>query len=323
MKRCLILAVVLLSGVFNPTIALAATYPERPIRLVVPYPPGGTADLLARLVGAKLSDALKQSIAVDNRGGAGGNIAAEHVARSAPDGYTLLFGNVAVFSINPALYKTIPFDPIKDFAPVSLVATVPQMLLVHPSLPVNSVAELIQFAKARPGKIDYASGGIGSLTQLSVELLKTAANIDVVHVPFKGSGAALAAIAAGHVSVMIENIPTAMPFVKSGKLRALAVTTSQRSPLADRLPTIAESGFPGYDLSAWFGVQVPAGTSREIVSKLNAEIVRVIQEPETKNRLAGLGADPVTNSPEQFAAFIKSELAKWAKIVKDSGATAD
>jgi len=323
MKRCLILAVVLLSGVFNAAIAPAATYPERPIRLVVPYPPGGTADLLARLVGAKLSDALKQSIAVDNRGGAGGNIAAEHVARSAPDGYTLLFGNVAVFSINPALYKTIPFDPIKDFAPVSLVATVPQMLLVHPSLPVNSVAELIQFAKARPGKIDYASGGIGSLTQLSVELLKTAANIDVVHVPFKGSGAALAAIAAGHVSVMIENIPTAMPFVKSGKLRALAVTTSQRSPLADRLPTIAESGFPGYDLSAWFGVQVPAGTSREIVSKLNAEIVRVIQEPETKNRLAGLGADPVTNSPEQFAAFIKSELAKWAKIVKDSGATAD
>lgn len=321
MKRCLILAVVLLSGVFNPTIALAATYPERPIRLVVPYPPGGTADLLARLVGAKLSDALKQPIVVDNRGGAGGNIAAEHVARSKPDGYTLLFGNVAVFSINPTLYKTLPFDPIKDFAPVSLVGKVPQLLLVHPSLPVNSVAEFVQFAKARPGKIDYASGGVGSLTQLSVELLKTAANIYVVHIPYQGSGAALRAIAAGEVSMMIENIPTAMPFVKSGMLRALAVTTSQRSPLADWLPTIAESGFPGYDLSSWFGVLAPAGTSREIVSKLNAEIVRVIQAPETNDRLAGLGADPVTNSPEQFAAFIKSELAKWAKIVKVSGAT--
>jgi tripartite-type tricarboxylate transporter receptor subunit TctC len=298
-------------------------YPDRAVRLVVPYPPGGAADVLARLVAIPMGEAIKQPIVIDNKGGAGGNIAAEHVAKSAPDGYTLLFGNVAVFSINPTLYKQVPFDPIKDFAPISLVASVPQILIVHPSLPVNSVSELVQYVKARPGKINYGSGGVGSATQLAVEWLKSMAGIDMVHVPFKGSGPGLAALTAGQVSLMIENMPSALPFVRGGRVRALAVSTAKRSALAEQLPTIAESGFPGYDLSAWFGIQAPAGTPPAIVAQLNQAVVKSVQSPQIRERLATLGADPVTNSPEEFSAFIRSELPKWAKIIKVSGATAE
>ncbi len=323
MKRFLAICSSLVVSVACTLPACAQGYPDKSIRLVVPYPPGGTADLLARLISQGLGEGLKQPIVVDNRGGAGGNIAAEHVARAPADGYTLLFGNVAVFSINPALYKKVPFDPIRDFAPISLVASVPQILLVHPTMPANSVKELIDHARSNPGTLNYASGGIGSATQLAVELIKTSAQVDIVHVPFKGSGPGLAALAGGQVSMMIENVPTALPFVRSGKLRALAITTAQRSPLVSNLPTLAESGFPGYDLSAWFGIQAPAGTPAPIVARLNQEIVKAVQSPQTKERLSALGADPVANTPEAFAVFIKNELGKWAAIVKQSGATAD
>ncbi|MGE0875353.1 MAG: Bug family tripartite tricarboxylate transporter substrate binding protein [Burkholderiales bacterium] len=323
MKRFLAVCGALALALSGGTPVLAQSYPDKPVRLVVPYPPGGTADLLARLIGQALGDGLKQPIVVENRGGAGGNIAADYVARSPADGYTLLFGNVAVFSINPTLYKKIPFNPIKDFAPVSLVASVPQMLVVHPSMSVSSVKELVNLARSKPGELNYASGGIGSATQLAVELVKTTAGVNIVHVPFKGSGPALAALAGGQVSMMIENVPTALPFVRDGRLRALAITTAKRSSLVANLPTLAESGFPGYDLSAWFGVQAPAGTPPPIVARLNHEIVAAVQSPQLKERFASLGADPVTNTPEEFAVFIKNELEKWAVIVKQSGATAN
>jgi tripartite-type tricarboxylate transporter receptor subunit TctC len=303
--------------------AADSAYPSRPIELVVPYPPGGAADLLARLLTARLDEHLGQPVVVVNRGGAGGNIAAQSVAAAAADGYTLLFGNVAVFSINPNLYRKIPFDPIKDFAPISLVAVVPQVLVVHPSVPVKSVAEFVEYAKARPGKLNYASGSYGSATQLSMELLKTRASIDLFHVPYKGSGPALAAISAGQVSAMIENVPTALPFVRDGRLRALAVTSAQRSSMAPDLPTLAESGFPGYEMLAWFGVQAPDGTPPDVVRKLNLAVTKTVRSAEIRERMASLGAEPTANTPQEFAEFIRSELRKWGDIVKRSGAVID
>jgi tripartite-type tricarboxylate transporter receptor subunit TctC len=299
----------------------AAAYPARPIRFVVPYPPGGPLDIMARGVGAKLGEGWGQPVIVDNRPGAGGNIGADFVARSPADGYTLLMGAVATHAINPSLYGRISYDPVKDFAPVAMVAVVPNILVVHPSLPVHSVKELIELARARPGYLNFGSGSTGSTGHLAGELFKMLAGIDMAHIPYKGAAGAMQDLLSGQVQLMFDNLANALPQVKAGRLRALAVTTAQRSPSVPDLPTVAESGLPGFDLSTWFGVMVPAGTPAEIVGRLNAEIVRALLSRELRDRLAAMGAEPPPdNTPEHFAAFIRSEGAKYARVVRDSGA---
>ena len=310
-------------GTPSETLAAQVKYPERPIRLVVPYPPGGTADVMARLVGLKLGDTWGRSVVVDNRGGAGGNIATEMVARSESDGYTLLLCNAPVLAINPTLYKKVRFDPVKDFAPVGPIAEVPLFLVVHPSLPAKNFSEFFAYVKARSGKINYASGSVGSTTHLAAELFKTMTKVAMNHIPYKGSGPALAAMAAGEVTIMFELMPSAMPFVKAERLRALAVTSSKRSPLMPDLPTIAETGLPGYEVASWFAFCAPAGTPKTVVSKVNADMVSLIKTSEMQGQLLKLGAQPLTMSPGEFGAFIKSEIVKWSKVVKDSGAQLD
>ena len=292
--------------------------------MVVPYPPGGPLDIMARAIGQKLTEAWSQPVVVDNRAGAGGNIGADLVAKSAPDGYTLLMGAVATHAINPTLYGKMPYDPVKDFAPVALVAQVPNVLVVHPALPVKSVRQLIELARERPGNLNFGSGSTGSTGHLAGELFKTMAGVQMVHIPYKGGAPAMADLLAGQVQLMFDNLANALPNVKAGRLRALAVTTLARSPAMPELPTIAESGLPGFDLTTWFGVLVPAGTPPEIVAKLNAEIVRALNAKDMRERLEKMGAEPpANNTPEHFAAFIRAEAAKYAKVVDESGARVD
>ena len=303
--------------------AWAQAYPNHPIRLVVPFPAGGTTDILARDAAPKLTEALGQSVVVDNRPGAGGNIGADLVAKSAPDGYTLLMGTVGTHAINPSLYAKMPYDHVKDFAPVVLVAGVPNVLVVNPSLPVNSVADLIKLAKSKPGAINFASSGNGTSIHLSGELFKTMAGVDMTHVPYKGSAPALTDLMGGQVQVMFDNLPSSLQQIKAGKLRAIAVTSAKRSPALPDVPTIAESGLPGFEASSWFGVLAPAGTPPAIVARLNAEINKWLQSPEGKEQLLGQGAQAAGGTPEQFAAHIRAETDKWAKVVKASGAKVD
>ena len=304
--------------------ASAQGYPTKPIRLVVPYPAGGPLDIMARAIGQKLSEAWKQPVVVDNRAGAGGNIGADFVAKSAPDGYTLLMGAVATHAINPSLYSKIPYDPVKDFAPVALVAQVPNILVVNPAVPAKTVRELIALARAQPGTLNFGSGSTGSTGHLAGELFNTMAGVKMVHIPYKGAAPATADLLGGQVQLMFDNLASALPNVKAGKLRALAVTTLARSPAIPELPTIAESGLPGFDLTTWFGLLVPAGTPPEIVARLNAEIVRALDAKDMRERLEKMGAEPLSNNtPERFAAFIRSEAAKYARVVKDSGAKVD
>jgi tripartite-type tricarboxylate transporter receptor subunit TctC len=301
----------------------AEAWPARPIRIIVPFPPAGATDILARAVAFDLQKAFSQTVVGENRPGAGGNLGADMVAKAAPDGYTLLMATVGTHAINVALYAKMPYDAVRDFAPVSLVALVPNLLVVHPSLPVHSVSELIAWARAHPGKLNYASSGNGTSIHLSGELFKSMAALEITHVPYKGSGPAIADLIGGQVQLMFDNLPSALPHARGGKLRALAVTSARRSPAAPELPTVAEAGLPGYEASAWFGIAAPAATPREIVSKLNAAIARGLQSNETRERLSGQGAEPVGGSPEQFAEHIRTELAKWAKVVKASGARVD
>jgi len=301
-----------------PTIAAAQDYPARPIRMIVPFAAGGAADLIGRVVGQQLSAALAVQIVIDNRGGAGGNIGADLAAKSPPDGYTLLLGNAPTLAINASLFGHLPYDPAADFAPISLVAEVPLLLLVHPDARIDSVQALIAAARARP--LSYASGGNGSTTHLSMELLKTMTGIDLLHVPFNGSAPAIIALTSGEVPVMMDLVPSSIAQVRAGRLNALAISTAHRSALLPELPTIAESGVPGFAVSSWFGVVAPARTPAPIVARLNREIVAALARPNLRERLAGLGADPVSDTPEQFDAFIRSELATWAKVVKASGA---
>ncbi len=304
--------------------ASAQGYPTKPIRLVVPYPAGGPLDIMARAIGQKLTEAWKQPVVVDNRAGAGGNIGADFVAKSAPDGYTLLMGAVATHAINPSLYSKIPYDPVKDFAPVALVAQVPNILVVNPAVPAKTVRELIALARAQPGTLNFGSGSTGSTGHLAGELFNTMAGVKMVHIPYKGAAPATADLLGGQVQLMFDNLASALPNVKAGKLRALAVTTLARSPAIPELPTIAESGLPGFDLTTWFGLLVPAGTPPEIVARLNAEIVRALDAKDMRERLEKMGAEPLSNNtPERFAAFIRSEAAKYARVVKDSGAKVD
>ena len=295
----------------------------QPMRIVFPFTAGGSGDALARLLADQLRIGLDQPVIVDNRAGAGGNIGSAMVAKAAPDGYTLLMGTVGTHAINASLYAKMPYDVVKDFTPVTNVAAVPNMLVVTPDLPVKSVKELIDYGKKNPGKLNMASSGNGTSIHLSGELFKVMTGVAMEHVPYKGSAPALTDLMGGQVQVMFDNMPSALPHVKAGKLRAIAVTTATRSPAMPELPTIAEAGVPGFEAASWFGLLAPAGTPKEIVAKIHADVVKAMKTTDLTAKMAQQGAVAVGNTPDEFAAYIKAELAKWEKVVKASGARAD
>ena len=299
--------------------ANAQSFPSKPIKMVVPFPAGGTVDFFARVVSTKLSESLGQPVLVENRAGAGGNIAVEAVAKSAPDGYTLLMGSEIV-AINTSLYSRLSYDPLKDLAPITLVGTVPNILIVNPALPANSVKELIALAAKSPGKISFASTGQGTSSHLSSELFKLMAQVDITHIPYKGGPPAVADLIGGQVNMMFINMPTGIGHVKSGKARILAVSSLRRVSQLPDVPTVDQAGLKGYDTQAWSGLYAPAGTPPEVIAKLNAEVVKILKMPAVREQLAAQGAEPVGDSPEEFARFMRDEIAKWAKLIKISGA---
>lgn len=321
--RLLGLACVLGAGVGT---ALAATaggdYPVRPIRLVSPFPPGGGNDIVSRTVGLAVSRSIGQPVVVDNRPGANTIVGMELVARAAPDGYTLIMTS-STQAINATLYPKLPYDSVRDFSPVTLVASTPLVVVVHPSLPVANVTQLIAAARAKPGELYFPSAGTGNATHLAGELFNAMAGVTLVHVPYKGSGPGINDLIAGRLSVAFGTSLSVLPHVKSGRLRAIAVTTSRRSAVMPGLPTVAESGLPGYEASTWYGVLAPGRTPRRVVARLQAEIVKALDAPEVKERLGAQGLDPVGNTPEQFAAYVQSEIVKWAKVIRASGARAE
>ena len=302
---------------------IAQPYPSKPIRFVVPYPAGGPLDTVARLLGQKVSESTKQPVIVDNKPGAGGNIGADAVAKSPADGYTILMGAVATHAINPTLYARIPYDAIRDFAPVTQVASTPNVLVVNPAVPASNVREFIAYAKANPGKLNFGSGSTGSAGHLAGELFKAMAGIDMTHVPYKGAAPAMNDLIGGQIQVMFDNLASSLAQVRAGKVKALAVTTAKRSALASELPTIAESGLTGFDISTWFGIFVPATTPHDIVERLHAEFTRALAAPDIRERMLNLGAEPVGSKPEEFAAYIRAEADKYARVIKASGARAD
>jgi len=301
----------------------AAEYPEQPIRLVVPFPAGGGADTLARTIMPKVGQILGQAIVIDNRPGAGGNVGSELVARAVPDGYTLLYGTNGTLAINPTLYGNLRFDPVKDLAPVSPMTLIAAMLVVNPDVPAHSVAELIRYAKAHPGKVNFGSAGNGTTSHLAGELFKTMADVDIVHIPYRGGAQAATDLVGGQVQMMIEVMPNAYPLAKGGKVRGLAVTTARRFPTAPEYPTIDESGLPGFEVSAWDGILAPAGTPPAIIDRLNAAIHKALDDPEVRNALLARGAQPVPASPDEFARRIAAGARKWSKVVRESGAKVD
>jgi tripartite-type tricarboxylate transporter receptor subunit TctC len=305
------------------TFAHAQNYPARPVRMVVPFPPGGSLDIAGRLIARKLTDAWGQSVVVENKPGAGGNIGADFVAKSPPDGYTILLGALSTHAVNPSLYAKMPYDAAKDFAPITLIAITPNVLVVNAASPVNNVKEFIAYAKANPGKLAFGSGSNGSAGHLAGELFKVETGTDAVHVPFKGGAPATQALLAGDTQFMFDNLANAMAQVKAGKLKALAVTTAERSKLVPDLPTMAEAGLSGFDISTWYGFFAPAGTPSAIVAKWNAEVGRILNAPDVRAKLIADGAEPAPNTPEQFAQMIARELTKYARIVKASGAKVD
>jgi tripartite-type tricarboxylate transporter receptor subunit TctC len=306
-----------------PAAAQAQSYPSKPVRFVVPYPAGGPLDVVARLLGAKVTESVHQPVIVDNKPGAGGNIGADAVAKSAPDGYTILMGAVATHAINPTLYASIPYDAARDFIPVTQVAATPNVLVVNPSIPAASVKEFVAYAKANPGKLNFGSGSTGSAGHLAGELFKSMAGVDMVHVPYKGAGPAMQDLIGGRIQLMFDNLASSLAQVRAGRVKALAVTTARRSSLAPDLPTIAESGLPGFDISTWFGIFVPAGTPREIVEKLHREFTRALADRDVREKILALGAEPVGSRPEEFAAYIRTEADKYARVIQASGAKAD
>jgi tripartite-type tricarboxylate transporter receptor subunit TctC len=299
---------------------LAGDYPEKPIRLIVPYPPGGTADMLARTIGQSMAIGLGQQIIIDNRAGAGGNIGADLAAKAAPDGYTIVMGTVATHAINPTLYPKMPFDAAKDFAPVILIATLPNLLVVNPSTPVKNVKELIALAKAKPGELAYASAGNGTSQHLSGELFKKMSGVDMIHIPYKGSAPAVTDLIGGQVQLMFDNIPSSLPQVRAGKLRALAVTGPRRSPVLPDLPTISEAGLPGFSITSWFALFAPAGTPAKILLRLNREAAKAIASKDLNQQWLDQGLEPAGGTADQLAEFRRVEAINWEKIVRQSGA---
>ncbi|MBI2296923.1 MAG: tripartite tricarboxylate transporter substrate binding protein [Betaproteobacteria bacterium] len=306
-----------------PQPAGAQPFPSKPIRLVLPYPPGGGTDTIARPLAQRLSEHLGQQVVVDNRGGAGGAIGMELVARSAPDGYTIVLAITAQLAVNVSLFRKLPYDPVRDYAPITLLGSGTYVLVVHPSLPVKSVKELIALARARPGELAYSSSGNGSGGHLAAELLKNMAGIKMLHVPYKGGGPALMDLLAGQVQVLFSTQLASWPHVQSGRIRALAVSTAKRPASLPDLPTIAEAGVPGYDSGVWYGILAPAGTPREIIGRLNGEIVRVLNLPDYRKFLVNNAIEPVGSPPEQLGQYIQSEIVKWAKVIKDAGVRVD
>ena len=316
-------AAVLGAGLLVNTTAMAQTYPTKPVTIIVPFAAGGTTDILARIIGQALTAELGQSVVVDNRAGAGGNIGGQVAAKAAPDGYTLFMGTVGTHAINASLYKKMPFDPIKDFAPLTRVANVPNLLVANPKQPFKTVKDLIAYAKANPGKVNFGSSGNGSSIHLSGELFNSMAKVDMVHVPYKGSAPAVTDLLGNQIGIMFDNMPSAIQHVRSGKLVPIAVTTAKRSPELPNVPTIAEAGVPGYEATSWFGLFAPANTPAPVVVQLNKAIVKVLAQPEVKKKINEQGAETYSETPEQFAAFIQAESAKWGKVVKESGASLD
>jgi tripartite-type tricarboxylate transporter receptor subunit TctC len=322
MRRSIVLTVAFhaaLQGCF----AEAADYPARPIRFVIGFAPGGASDTMVRVVGAKLSENLKQPVIIDNRPGAGGNIAAEITARSQADGYTLLLGNNGMLAVNVSLYPKIGFDPLKDFAPVILIASQPNILVVHPGVAAKSVKELVALAKAKAGQLNYASPGGGTTGHLAAELFKRMAGVDMLIVPFKGGGPAVASVLGGQTQFTFATALSVQPHISAGRVRALAVTTAQRSPNFPDLPTVAEAGVPGFDAITWHGVVVPARTPQSVVTRLNREFNQILKSVETRDRLNTLGSDIIGGEPKQLADYVRVEIPKWAKVIKESGARID
>jgi tripartite-type tricarboxylate transporter receptor subunit TctC len=300
--------------------AAAQEYPVKPVRLVVPFTPGGTTDILGRLVAQKLSESIGRQVIVDNRPGAGGTIGSDIVAKSPADGYTLIMGHIGTFGVNPTLYPKLPYDAVKDFQPITLFAMITNLLSVNPSLPVKSVKELVALARARPGQLNYGSGGNGSAAHLATEYFKLLSKTDIVHIPYKGTAPAITDLLAGNTSMILTGVPAQLPHIKSGRLRALGVASAKRQPLFPELPTIMEGGVKGYEATQWYGVLAPAGTPRPIVDRLNAALVKALQSADVKERLASEAGEPVGNSPEEFHAFIQKEIARWAPVIRASGA---
>jgi len=303
--------------------ALAETWPTRPIRFIVPFAPGGGGDVVGRIIGQRMSEQLGKPLVIDNRAGGGGTLGCELAAKAAPDGYTLLLGNVGPIAVGPALYPKLAYDPVRDFAPVTMIASFPNLLVANPGLPFKTVPELVAYAKSRPGQLNFASAGAGTSTHLAGELFKSVAGIDVVHVPYKGGAAAMTDIIAGQVAYYFGTMPSSMPLAKAGKLRALAVTSLTRSPAAPEVPTIAESGYPKFETAAWYGLMFPTGTPREIVARTNAATMVVLALPDIRERLVHEGSEPLGSTPAQFGAYIKAEIAKWSGVVKAANLKAD
>jgi tripartite-type tricarboxylate transporter receptor subunit TctC len=318
MKRILVLLLALFS--LN---AIGQSYPTKPVRVIVPYPPGGGNDILGRLFAARLSERMGQTFVVENRPGAGTMIGTEAAAKSPPDGYTILLSSIATHALSPNLYSRVPYDPIKDFAPITLLGIAPTVLVINKDVPVKDLRELIAMAKAKPGELAYASGGNGTPPHINGELFKSVAAVDLLHVPFKGGGPALADLAAGRVHVMLDTAASAMSHVRAGRLRALAISAPRRSPEYPDLPTFAEAGLPAYDTNAWYSMHAPAGTPADIVRRLNAELAAILKEPQIVERFRQLSTDPVGNSPEAFADFVKAELDKYARVIKAAGIKLD
>ena len=320
--RAIIAALAVCCGMLCTVAAHAQNYPTRAIRLVIPQSAGSATDTVARMIGTRLAEKFGQPVIHENRAGAGGIIGVELTAKAAPDGYTIAIVS-ATHTVNPSLRRNLPYDTIADFAPITMATAQPYVMLAHPSLPAKNVRELVALARAQPGQINYASSGAGTLGHLGFELLKTSANVNMVHVPFKGIVPAMTDIVGGHVSLLYSTVVSGMPQVNAGKLRALAVSSIKRAQVAPSVPTVAESGFPGYDVSGWYGILAPAKTPADIITRLNTEIVTILRSPAATERLTADGSEAVGNTPEQFGAHIKSEIAKWGKVVKAAGITAD
>lgn len=315
--------VLLIAALCCAALPALAEYPDKPVRIIVPYPPGGTTDILARIIASRLGERLKQSFVVENRGGASGAIGAQAVAKSPADGYALLMGTISTHGINSALFKSLPYDAVKDFAPITIVGITPNVLSVHPSVPAKDVAELLALARAKPGGLNFGSTSQGGSPHMSGELFKTMANVNIAHIPYKGAGPMLADLVGGQIQMGFDNMPSSIGFIRSGKIRALAVTTTTRWPGAPEIPTMAESGLAGYEVSAWFGLLAPAGTPKPVVDLLFRNVSDILKQPEVAKQLFDLGAEPGGNTPEAFARHIAQDVEKWTRVVATTGIKAE